>query len=85
MMILFLKYDIQEFYSVCIERSQQLLYSSGQYKVYVPYSFNDRCTVFTVQLKPKISVQPLRATISWERNYHVLVKTKTEFFLRIMA
>ena len=56
------------------------MYSSGQYKVYVPYSYNDRCTVFTVQLKRKISVQHLRAMISWERNYHVLTKTKTEFF-----
>ena len=39
------------------EGCQIQMYSSGQYKVYVPYSFNDCCTVFAVQLKWKISVQ----------------------------
>ena len=54
------------------------MYSSGQYKVYVPYSYNDRSTKFIVQEKGKIFVQHLRATVSWERNFYVFTETKTE-------
>ena len=60
------------------------IYSRRQYKVNVPCLFNDCGTVYSVQLKLKLSMQHLCATILWEQNYRVLTKMKTGNF-RIMV